>query len=196
MSRRDAGFTLLELLVALTIFGLLMAGLAEGTRFGLAAWRAQDAGDGRQSDLEAADRVLRHLVTQAMPGRAGAPAAFDGRPGGLAWRSDLPGAGGLAPLRDVDVALGLDAGRRLVLRWTPHTLPPGQPRIAREEVVLAGLDHVEFAYWPAGPSATWLRDWHLPVLPALVRIRLVFPDGDRRHWPAIVAAPGRDPPIE
>ena len=38
---RDAGFTLLEVLVSLVVTGLILAGLAQGFRFGVAAWDAQ-----------------------------------------------------------------------------------------------------------------------------------------------------------
>ena len=36
-AQRDAGFTLLEILVALVILGLIVSGLAGGTRLGLKA---------------------------------------------------------------------------------------------------------------------------------------------------------------
>jgi general secretion pathway protein J len=40
MKTRDAGYTLLEMLVALVVFGLVMAGIAQSFRFGLTAWSA------------------------------------------------------------------------------------------------------------------------------------------------------------
>ena len=36
--KRPNGFTLLEILVALTVLGFLLAGLAQGVHFGLLAW--------------------------------------------------------------------------------------------------------------------------------------------------------------
>jgi prepilin-type N-terminal cleavage/methylation domain-containing protein len=37
----NAGFTLLETLVSLVVVGLILSGLAQGFRFGIAAWDAQ-----------------------------------------------------------------------------------------------------------------------------------------------------------
>jgi len=39
-TKRKRGFSLLEMLVALTVLGLLMAGLNEGVRTGLGLWNA------------------------------------------------------------------------------------------------------------------------------------------------------------
>ena len=42
------GFTLLELLIALTVLGFLLAGLAQGVHFGLLAWRTGGTTDQQQ----------------------------------------------------------------------------------------------------------------------------------------------------
>ncbi len=195
--RRDAfgggqdGFTLLEVMVTLVAFGLLLVGLAQGGQFGLAAWRAQEGGGRRLAELEAVDRTLRGLIAQAHPGTEAEAPAFDGRPGGMVFRSVLPQAA-LAGGRGIDAVLGLDAARALVLRWAPRGGGEGA-----EERLLAGLDRIEFAYWQppaAGVPGQWLRSWRAPVLPGLIRVRLVFPAGDRRHWPDIVASPLRERP--
>jgi len=195
--RRQAGFTLLEVLVALVVFGFLMVGVMQGTRFGITAWRFQSDGSRRASELEAVDRTLRQLIAQAHPGTLDTPPAFAGAAGGLVFRTLLPQSGGGLAARAVDAAIGLDAQRRMVLRWSVHSA--GGRRGAREDVLLAGLDHIELAYWrPAegGDAAGWQRSWSGPVLPALVRVRLAFPPGDRRHWPDIVAAPMQVRPTE
>jgi general secretion pathway protein J len=196
MKRRQRGFTLLEVLVTLVAFGLLMVGLMQGGRFGLAAWRAQDSGAWRNADLEAADRILRLLITEAHPGTKDDPPAFVGLPGGIVLRTALPQMADGASARGVDAALGIEAGRALVLRWSPHGA--GGARVT-QDTLLAGLDHIEFAYWRA-PSRSapggWQREWREAKLPALVKVRLEFPARDRRHWPDIVASPMRDRPID
>ena len=72
---KAAGFTLLEIVVALAVFGFLLVGLSQTVRFGLTAWR-QDArlSDGK-TDLEAVDRSLRTVIENLDPGEdAGLPA--------------------------------------------------------------------------------------------------------------------------
>ena len=70
MRRRapQAGFTLLEILVALVVLGFLLLGLAEGVRFGLRAWDTETRLVDRGADMDAMERVMRHAIVAADPG--------------------------------------------------------------------------------------------------------------------------------
>lgn len=57
-----AGFTLLEVIVALAVFGFLLVGLSQTVRFGLTAWRQNARLADGKTDLEAVDRSLRSIV--------------------------------------------------------------------------------------------------------------------------------------
>ena len=189
---REAGFTLLEILVALVVLGFLLVGLSEGTRFGLRAWDTETRLVERQSDLDGADRLLRGLVAQAAPGAPNDPPPFHGEKHRVEFLTRLPVAGEGLPTRDAEVALGVDQQHRLVLRWAPRPhaerLTPAAP--PRETVLLEGLDHIDVSYarWPE-QGGGWVDTWDLPSVPALVRITLAFPKDDRRHWPVIETAP-------
>jgi general secretion pathway protein J len=63
MTRRAAGFTLLELIVALAIMGLVMVGVVQGVRFGIAGWQAQARHIDSYAELDGVDRVMRELLT-------------------------------------------------------------------------------------------------------------------------------------
>jgi general secretion pathway protein J len=69
--------------------------------------------------------------------------------------------------------------RRLVLREAS----------GRETVLLEDIDRLELAYW----RGAWVTRWEAAALPQLVRVRIVFPHGDPRHWPDILVAPRREP---
>lgn len=186
----DAGFTLLEILVALVVLGFITAGLAQGVRFGLRAWNTQTRIIDERGELDAVDRVVRRLVERMEPGRDKEPARVQGGANALSFTSELPIAAA-AVGRQADVAI-LVSGGRLVLRWTPHTrvqrFGPAPP--PAEEELLSGVGRVEFSYW--GPAGAWTNAWtEQQALPTLVRMRIVFPEGDRRRWPDIVAAPLR-----
>ncbi len=186
----DAGFTLLEILVALVVLGFIMTGLAQGVRFGLRAWDTQTRIIDERGELDAVDRVVRRLVERMEPGRDREPARVQGTANSLAFTSELPIAAA-AIARQADVAI-LVSGGRLLLRWTPHSRVQrlGPPPPPAEEELLSGVNRVEFSYW--GPAGVWTSAWTEQTLPALVRMRVVFPEGDRRRWPDIVAAPLRD----
>ncbi len=192
MSRSDGGFTLLELLVALVVLGFILAGLTQGVRYGLRATDTQARTLAADGELDAVDRTLRRLIEQMDPGTVRDGVAMRGGGGQLVFVSELPAASGL-PIRRADIALGVDGARRLVLRATPR--PPGKPfgppAPPIETELLRDVDHVEFAYWPRTASPQWTSSWNANELPLLVRLRMVFPPGDRRHWPDIIASPRR-----
>jgi general secretion pathway protein J len=188
----DRGFTLLELLVALVVLGFILAGLTQGVRYGLRATDTQARTLAERSELDAVDRAVRRLIEQMDPGSARDGALVRGGVGQLVFVSELPAASGL-PTRRADIALGVDGARRLVLRATPRPAgrPFGPPPPPLETELLRDVDHIEFAYWPRGPAAQWTSSWTARDLPLLVRLRVVFPTGDRRHWPDIIASPRR-----
>jgi general secretion pathway protein J len=189
---REAGFTLLEILVALVVLGFLIAGLSEGVRFGLRAWDTETRLVDRRADMDGMERVLRGLIEKADPGDFSEPAPFHGQPHTASFVSRLPMAAQGLPTRNADIGLGVDAKHRLVLRWSLH---PHAERLtaappSRETTLLEGVDHVTFSYerWP-NQGGGWVDTWDLPTLPQLVRVTLEFPKDDHRHWPTIEVAP-------
>ncbi len=190
---RQAGFTLLEVLVALAVLGFLVLGLAQGVRFGLGAWAGQARLIDRTGDLDVADRALRRVVAQLVPTDDVRVPGLRGTARGFEGVTELPAAAAL-PMRQAAVALGVDGARRLVLRWTPHLRARrlGPPPAPEESELLRGVERVEIAYWSAAAGGGWLPAWTRAELPDLVRFRLVFARGDRRRWPDIVTAPMRE----
>ena len=189
--RPDRGFTLLELLVALVVFGMLMAGLGQTVRFGLAAWRTQTRQIDRTADLDGVERVLRGVIAGIAPGRANDPPNIVGTAASFAFTSELPEGAGPEASRTADILLRVDGAHRLVLQWTPHLHVAwvGRRPDPTTTDILAGLDRLELSYWTA--DAGWRGEWRERSPPDLVRVRLRFPSGDGRRWPDIVAAPQR-----
>ena len=191
---RQAGFTLLEILVALVVLGFLLVGLTQGVRFGLRAWDTESRMVNARADMDGVERVLRTLIEQADPGEFNEPASFKGGPREMSFLVRLPAAITGLPVRDADVALGVDVRHRLVLRWVPHPhaerLVPAAPPV--ESVLLDGVDHIELSYmrWPA-QGGGWVSAWAAPTLPVQVSVKLVFGKDDRRHWPTMVVTPMR-----
>lgn len=182
------GFTLLEMLVALVILGFLMAGLTNGVQLGVGAWDRQARAAASSSELDAVDRALRRLVAGVYPGDRTHPSGLNGTATELRMDTVLPLAVSGA---EGETSLSLERGA-LVLRWRPR--PPGEragpgPPPERTEL-LRGLSGLRFGY--LGPQG-WQDGWDGGDPPALVRIALLFPPDDPagRHWPPIIAAPGR-----
>jgi general secretion pathway protein J len=196
MSDRDrqSGFTLFELLIALVVFGLLLAGLAQATRFALAARDAQMRHVAAQEDLDAVDRTLRQLIgTIDSTPLPGAPPRFEGNSRSMGFTADLPQATSFAAWQG-DVMIRVDPAHHLILRWAPHYgALIGKPPVPQTTDLLDDVDHIELSYWVSGGThGVWVNQWQSDTLPELVRMRIVFPPEDRRHWPDIVAATGSD----
>jgi general secretion pathway protein J len=189
----QAGFTLLETLVALVVLGFLVTGLVQGLRLGVFAWQTQTRKLSEQADVDASDRTLRSLIGRMDPGGFSPQRpTFTGNARGLAFTTTLPDAAGLLAVQDADVTLGVSEDHEMQLLWLPHYRNRiGPPPLPDRVVLRHDVDHLEVAYWQA-PKTGWQEEWIERALPKLIRIRVVsarrgnLPDAD------IVIAPMRD----
>ncbi len=185
MTRRgQAGFTLLEMLVALVVFGLLMAGVAQAMRYGMAAWTAETRRAQGPETMAAVDGALRRIFEQARPG------SMTGEADQVSLTAPLP-AGSPLPEQLADIAILVTPSHQLLFRWRPH--PAGlllhKAPAPEDELLLPGVIAIQLHYLVAQPdgSTAWMNDWTGTSLPLLVRLSITF-DG-ATTWPDLVAAP-------
>lgn len=177
---RQAGFTLLELLVGLTLMGFLAVLLATSLRSGLdVTSRVEARATGARAMIEA-HRTFRDLVETAFPLRADDAHGANTRFRGTRISLDLVGparaeAPGGSPA-------GLTAYR---LDLSSDTIALIGPRGLRH-VVAALPGGASLAYFgPPGRNepARWLADWKdRPAFPLLVRLRVP-------GWPDAIGRP-------
>jgi general secretion pathway protein J len=194
----------LEILVALVVLGFLMIGLTQGVQYGLAAWGAQQRMIASYGDMDAVDRALRELVEHMYPGNYADAPQIIGTAHRMSFTTDLPFAGSAVAGRRADVELLVDAGHRLLLRWTPHVhaVRLGPPPVPDQTELMRNVDRLELSYLPrptsrrgsAASAPVWTSTWDQQVLPALVRIRLVASGERAKRWPDIIAAPLNEQP--
>ncbi len=191
-----SGFTLLEVLIAVVVLGLLVLGLSQGVRTGLTLRQAQVQRLGETTELDAAMRLLRSLFNRmpAIPEGNRATAAeagvtFKGESDRVSFVGNLPT--GLGTARRADMILFV-RDSRLILSWTPrrHERVVAPP-LATETELLQGVTRLELAYWK--PQSTepsgWQGGWEEAEPPELIRVRVFFAEKDRRRWPDLIAAP-------
>ena len=187
---KQAGFTLLEILVAVVVLGFIVAGLSQATRFGINAWDVQSRLSDNAAEVERLDRVLRLLIEQAVPPLSADDKPMEGQEHRLILLTRLPDQPPTQPIRRAQVAIGVDDKHRLLLRWVPHPnasaiLPPPPP----QEIVLAeGVDHMDLSYrQDVSDGGKWKTIWDDSSLPALVTMQIVM-TSPHRHIPLIEAA--------
>ena len=197
-----AGFTLVELLVALTLVGLISVALFGGFRFGTRAWEAGTARTERLDELQVVQSFLRGRISQALvPGRE----SDDGEPKGLLvgggtaltftapWLTSL-NLGGLYVFK---LSWQDDGeGGELLLQWEPLGGPwntiPGEEPDPGERVLLKGVETAALSYYGVqkrGEDAAWYDSWEdSPLLPQLISLELTFAEDSKRYWPKLVVA--------
>jgi general secretion pathway protein J len=198
MTRRHAGFTLLEVLIALGLMAVVV-GLALGMlRLGARAWAAADARTQATEEFETGSRVLRRLIEGAFPMVWGTPGdfryAFDGGAKTLSFVAIMPGYPGWPGPHWVGVEIaGTGEGEelRLVLRTFRAEEAATRDGAPIEDIVLvAGPLEASFTYWGrAEPdaSAQWWPTWdHAETLPEAIGLMLAIAGGDRPDWPPLV----------
>lgn len=185
MKRRDHGFTLIEVLLALSIGAALLAIMFGAVRTGLAAW---GRGETRAMALEH-DRGLAQVLEQAVAGSfpyqgtpgEGAPArvVFDGRPDGLTFVTVSPSVPAPVPIAFTAMSVSRD-GQGLAVRQLP--LPSHEP-IERVEPVLVDSTVIAVRVrYLGGDPAAWKDRWDMDReegLPRAVEILLTTAVGRR-----------------
>jgi general secretion pathway protein J len=195
---RQAGFSLVEVLVALVLLGLLSMTLFSSVRFGVTAWqRGGERSDQIHTSMLVQD-LLRRLIGQAYPllladGTGSGHVDFSGEATAIDFLAPVPVAlasGGRARFKLVIERRG--HGSDLVLTSQPELAAGEAARDLTRRTLLASVVAADFAYFGAPQSqsvAGWHENWSGELsLPALVRVRVRFARGDPRLWPDLTIA--------
>lgn len=199
------GFTLLELLIGMTLLGFILALLFGGFRLATSTWDATETRVERTNDQQLARALVRRLLQQMQPLRwkqaVNQPLAFVGERRVLRAVAPLTGQAGASGLRSIE--LSQESGepsptgkgalrlvlRHVALRYDAEDFAAGLHE-AKSSVVLGDLESVEFSYFgPAreGEPPRWQDAWaNQEQLPQLVRLRLGSRD---TGWAELVVAP-------
>ncbi|WP_119459639.1 prepilin-type N-terminal cleavage/methylation domain-containing protein [Rhodospirillaceae bacterium SYSU D60014] len=195
---RERGFTLLEMLIAMTLMALLTVGLTSGLRLGARVW---DGADDRRlaiQEQQATYTLLRRTLTQLIPQNLSQEATartvtFLGDAARMRLLSTAPADVARPGLYRIEIAAetageNASLGRRdLVIRWQPFAgealaAPLDQ---ADRRILLAGLEEGAFSYF-GNRDEGWVSQWSSRVdLPQLVRLRLGRP-GDASLFEEVV----------
>jgi len=193
-SRRDAGFTLVEMLVALTLLALAAGMMFEGLGSGQRLWAGEAARTARGESVEAAQAALRARIEQLRPVTRFAGSAIyadvDGSDRRLAFTAPPADAQRPAAARRYLLTLGEQGD--LVL-GSATQVDAGDSADYTDQVLLRDVGGLDISYYgpdPTGRAPQWRSDWtQRATPPQLVKIKLAFRSGDRRVWPELIVHP-------
>ena len=205
---RIRGFTLVELLIAISLLALMSSVLFGALNLSGRSWDAGEAKAESTANMRLASDYLRTQLTTQHPQRMRKqlefPLLFAGERDEVRYAAALPGRVGLggiwyyrvvvAPVADKDT-------KALVLeRVIPDLEGTAMPSFADVErsVLVDDVKSLKFSYFGRDADAspdmtpTWRDRWDNPqLLPQLIRMEVV--PGKGQPWPAVVIAPRSAP---
>lgn len=191
--RAQAGFTLLELLIALALLSLLTLALYGSLHNGTRVWEATNASTADAETIRAAQEQITEIIASAYPKRVAEDAthtslAFDGEPGALHLLAPDPSLNGA--LADTTIEAHASDGK-LILVVTRALELADTPKM-QPHILLANLNAFSFRYFgPDKPDGkpVWHDRWARRLsLPLLVQVNASF-IGHHATWPDLIVRP-------
>jgi general secretion pathway protein J len=195
----EAGFTLVELLVALALFSLLATLLFDNVRLGLHAWKHGSAHAEHFEHSMVSQDLMRRMIGNIYPmlvtdGGTQPRIDFDGARDAIGFLGNAPiVASGGGRFRYRFFVERQRERSDLVLSSTPELADPQGMSMTTRTLLLSDIDRAEFSYFGeagAERSVQWHDSWtQRSDMPKLVRVRVAFRSGDARLWPELLIAP-------
>lgn len=193
MREASRGFTLFEVLIAVSLLALLSLVTLSALRFGAGAWRKGDATLSALEEASFAQQFLRQSLSAAYPRLAGEDAQaveFVGGPSEIRFVGPVPLS--VSPAARAYLTIRVEEGARgnsLVAEIRPELMGDSA---TVEETLVRGMTEFRFSYLAAGETQ-WREGWAgEPRLPALIRIEATPMESSGAVWPELIIAPQID----
>jgi general secretion pathway protein J len=207
MRRAAAGFTLIELTVALVLLALIASVLYGSLSLAGESWNRGEAKSQQTGEMRLTEDFLRRTLASQHPLRfhkvVEQPLYFLGTSDSLSYAAALPGrAGGGMYYFRVSVAGDGNTSRLMLSRVIPDYAAQQLPDFgsAASSVLADAIASVRFGYFGRDPGAadsvtpTWRERWDDPQrLPDLIRIDVAPLVG--APWPTLIVEPRLAPEV-
>ena len=193
----NAGFTLIEVLIAMTLLGVMVVLLFTSMKICADSWQKGEDKISQVNDIAVVYQFFQHHVGTAKPvwndfSEENQDFAFQGKSHELQFVSAFPASAKKSGLQLFSLNLIKDDdGQRLQVSIIPFYPAAKGEEWRKEEVTL--LDHVRnlsLSYFALDESQTegvWQGEWlEQETLPRLVKVKLETDDG--AYWPEMIIA--------
>jgi general secretion pathway protein J len=193
VKRRDAGYTLFELMATLLILGSVFMLLIGGISMTRRVWERADDSSNRIDGVVTAENLLRRRLEHAFP-----QTKFDAVKPYADFKGTVDGIDFLSSPGDDEALPGLHRYQLIVSPQGDLVLMSASdlanPNVLkRQQVLLHKVESASMEYYgpsDSGGEAGWQDHWSArDSLPQLIRIRVQFQPGDPRIWPELIVHP-------
>jgi len=210
--RRQAGFTLMELMISITMVAAIATGMLLAMRGGLLSLNKTQTRLDENRRALGIQRILSLQLAGAMPARTGcsgqlSPYAFRGTSAALQMVSTYSiaeGSRGAPHIVEYQVAPDDGATFKLIVSEHLYAGPASTAGFCGESIALqvspqalvaaSHLAYCRFTYFQMNPDTqfrggSWIGEWGAPTMPSVVRIEMApaAPDPNRLPIVAITA---------
>ena len=200
---RHAGFTLLELLIAMTLLGMILVLLFGGLRLAVRSWDTSQKQVDSLNSVRSLEGFLRRELSVAYPyvwkNVPGRQVAFLGERNKVSFVAQLPTRVGGGGLYLISVALEQQANsQRIVWKHLPLNSQMNDfsalaqtPEMVLAASELSNVEEIWLSYLgqeSEGAAPLWADRWQSSTrLPMLIRVQVRL--SNNSQWPDFVVAP-------
>jgi general secretion pathway protein J len=191
------GFTLIEVLIAMTLLGMMVVLLFTSMKICAESWQKGEDKIDDVNDVAAVYQFFQHHLTEARPlwddfSEENKLLSFQGENQALQFVSAFPASAKKAGLQVFSLKLVNDGAEKIILVSIKPFFPAtdGEEWRKEEVTLLRHVSNFSIQYFTkdeSEPSGYWQDNWlNMEFLPSLVKIKIERDDG--RFWPEMTIA--------
>ncbi len=196
---RINGFTLIEVLIAMTLLGVMVVLLFSSLRIAAESWEAGEGKTAQVNQKAVVYRFFKRHLTAIRPlqmpnpqeAEGDALQAFAGYAQSLRFAGALPASSARKGIQLFRIFPDPNKTSTLMVSLTPYQTTETQAVEEPPVVLLEGVADLKFSYFGKTEDVAepaWLDEWILADrLPRLIQVSIRLADGS--HWPSMVFAP-------
>lgn len=191
--RPQQGFTLIELVIAMTLMSLILTILFGGLRLAGRSWDAGTARADKSNEMRLVETLVTRTVRQLYPlvwqDASGSRLSFAGGPNAVMFTAPLPAHSGIAGIYLISLELKRDGNHQELLMRRQIYRPDMRELSEKAEttVLLEDITRAGFSYFGSQGSQDapqWTESWEgAMAVPQIIRLSLATD----QPWPDIVA---------